>query len=134
MIDHIGLAVSDLATSRAFYEAALAPLGIRVIRSETNTLGNASLLMGTDDIFFVLAEGERVGEGNHVAFRAESPEEVDAFHRAALTAGGKDNGAPGLRPQYEGRYYAAFVLDPDGMNIEAVCHLEQRDDDLHHRL
>jgi catechol 2,3-dioxygenase-like lactoylglutathione lyase family enzyme len=134
MIDHIALAVSDLATSRAFYEAALAPLGIRVIRSETNTLGNASLLMGTDDIFFVLAEGERVGEGNHVAFRAESPEQVDAFHRAALTAGGKDNGAPGLRPQYEGRYYAAFVLDPDGMNIEAVCHLEQRDDDLHHRL
>ncbi|UIJ43684.1 VOC family protein [Sphingomonas cannabina] len=134
MLDHIGLAVSDIERSRAFYEAALAPLGIRTIRTETNTLGNNAVLMGDDEIFFVIADGETVSDALHVAFRAETIEEVDNFHKAALAAGGRDNGAPGIRPQYEGRYYAAFALDPDGMNIEAVCHLEQTGDDLHHRL
>jgi catechol 2,3-dioxygenase-like lactoylglutathione lyase family enzyme len=125
MIDHIGLNISDFARSRAFYEAALAPLGIRTIRTETNTLGNQALLMGDDEIFFVVADGERPGEGSHVAFRARTAAEVDAFHAAALAAGGRDNGAPGLRPQYEGRYYAAFAFDPDGINVEAVCHLPE---------
>lgn len=134
MIDHIGLAVSDITRSRAFYETALAPLGIRTIRAETNTLGNTAVLMGDDEIFFVIADGETVSDALHVAFRAKTIEEVDSFHKAALAAGGRDNGAPGIRPQYEGHYYAAFALDPDGMNIEAVCHLEQTGDDLHHRL
>jgi catechol 2,3-dioxygenase-like lactoylglutathione lyase family enzyme len=71
---------------------------------------------------FVIADGERPGEGNHVAFRVGTRAEVDAFHVAALEAGGRDNGGPGLRPQYGAHYYAAFVFDPDGFNIEAVCH------------
>lgn len=125
MIDHLGLAVSDLARSRAFYEAALAPLGIGTIRTEINTLGHEALLMGADEICFVLADGERPGQGNHVAFRADSRSAVDAFHAAALAAGGRDNGAPGLRPEYSGRYYAAFAFDPDGFNVEAVCHEER---------
>lgn len=134
MIDHIGVAVSVIARSRVFYEAALAPLGIRTIGTETNTLGNNTVLMGDREIFFVLADGEQVSPALHLAFRARTSGEVDAFHAAALAAGGRDNGLPGLRPQYSGRYYAAFVLDPDGMNIEAVCHLEKHGDDLHHRL
>lgn len=134
MIDHIGVIVSDITRSRAFYEAALAPLGIRTLATETNRLGNATVLMGVDEIFFVIADGETVSAGLHFAFEAETMDAVDAFHAAAIAAGGRDSGAPGLRPQYEGRYYAAFVLDPDGMNIEAVCHLEQTGDDLHHRL
>ncbi len=134
MIDHIGVPVTDIARSRAFYEAALAPLGIRIFRSETNTLGNTAVLMGDSEIFFVIADGEPVTTGLHFAFRARTSGEVDAFHKAALAAGGTDNGVPGMRPQYEGRYYGAFVLDPDGINIEAVCHLEKHGDDLHHRL
>ena len=126
MIDHISLAVSDIARSRAFYTAALAPLGYAVIAEETNTLGNTAVMLGADgEIDFVIADGERVGEGNHVAFRTDSRAKVQAFHAAALAAGGKDNGGPGLRPQYEGQYYAAFVCDPDGMNVEAVFHEEQ---------
>ena len=135
MIDHIGVPVSDIARSRAFYEAALAPLGIGTIRTETTTLGNTAVLMGDHEPLFVIADGEAVVAGLHVAFRARTTGQVDAFHAAALLAGGRDNGAPGLRPQYYGRYYAAFVLDPDGMNIEVVCHLEKAGgDDLHHRL
>ncbi|URW76806.1 VOC family protein [Sphingomonas donggukensis] len=134
MIDHIGVAVGDIARSRAFYEAALAPLGIRTHRTETNTLGHEAVLMGDSEIGFVIAGGETVSPGLHIAFRARTTGMVDSFHAAALAAGGRDNGAPGLRPQYEGRYYAAFVLDPDFMNVEAVCHLEKHGDDLHHRL
>jgi catechol 2,3-dioxygenase-like lactoylglutathione lyase family enzyme len=126
MIDHIGLDVSDIEKSRTFYEAALAPLGIRTLQSATNDAGNRVVMMGDTEIFFVIAQGEHIGVESHVAFRADTAEKVDAFHKAALAAGGKDKGAPGLRPQYEGRYYAAFVLDPDGMNIEAVCHLPER--------
>lgn len=125
MLDHIGLAVTDLARSRAFYEQALAPLGIRTIRTETNALGQGAILMGDSEVFFVVADGERPGEGNHVAFRAGSRAMVDRFHAAALAAGGVDNGAPGLRPRYGRGYYAAFVVDPDGFNIEAVFHEEQ---------
>lgn len=125
MIDHIGLAVSDIARSKAFYTAALAPLGYAVIVEERNTLGNTAVMMGVDgEIDFIIADGERVGEGNHIAFRTDSRAKVQAFHAAALAAGGRDNGAPGLRPQYSGRYYAAFVCDPDGMNVEAVFHEE----------
>lgn len=123
MIDHIGLAVRDIALSTAFYRAALAPLRYAVIAEETNTLGNTAVMLGAGgEIDFVIADGERVGEGNHVAFRAASRAQVDAFHAAALAAGGIDNGEPGLRPQYGAGYYAAFVCDPDGMNVEAVFH------------
>ena len=123
MIDHIGLAVSDLARSRAFYEAALAPLGYRVLAEiDRNEVGGRVVMFGRDEPDFVIADNERPGEGNHVAFRADTRAQVDAFHTAALAAGGRDNGGPGLRDHYGPNYYAAFALDPDGFNVEAVCH------------
>ena len=127
MLDHIGLAVRDIARSRAFYEQALAPLGYRVlavIAPEEMATGGTAVLFGVGEPDFVIADNERPGEGNHIAFRAETRAEVDAFHAAALAAGGRDNGGPGLRPQYGPTCYAAFVFDPDGFNIEAVCHRE----------
>lgn len=125
MIDHIGLAVGDIARSRAFYNAALAPLGMRLlvtIAPADTASGGTALGYGPEgDPLFWIGDNERVGEGNHIAFRAPSHAVVDAFHAAALAAGGRDHGGPGLRPQYGPDYYAAFVLDPDGHNIEAVC-------------
>lgn len=124
MLDHVGLAVRDVARSRALYEQALAPLGYRVLGAvppEETASGGAAVLFGVDEPDFVIVDNERPGEGNHVAFRAESRAQVDAFHAAALAAGGRDNGGPGLRPQYGLNYYAGFVLDPDGFNVEAVC-------------
>ncbi|HSX56828.1 MAG TPA: VOC family protein [Sphingomonas sp.] len=122
MIDHLGIPVSDIAVARRFYEAALAPLGYKVMGEETNGLGNNVVLMGVEEVDFVIADGERVSEGVHHAFRAGSRAAVDGFHAAALAAGGRDNGAPGIRERYHPNYYAAFVIDPDGMNVEAVCH------------
>lgn len=123
MIDHIGLAVTDITRSRAFYEAALKPLGYRFIHDATNEVGGTAVMFGVgDEVDFVIADKERPGEGNHVAFRATTRAEVDTFHAAALAAGARDNGAPGLRSRYGATYYAAFVLDPDGFNVEAVCH------------
>ena len=124
MLDHIGLAVTDLAKSRAFYEAALAPLGITVLQViDENEAGGTAVMMGDSEPFFVFADNEQPGEGTHVAFRASSRAQVDGFYEAAMAAGGKDNGAPGIRAQYHPTYYAAFVFDPDGINVEAVCHL-----------
>ena len=124
MLDHIGLAVRDLAKSRAFYEAALAPLGITVLQViDQNEAGGTAVMMGDSEPFFVFADNEQPGEGTHVAFRAASRAQVDGFYAAAMAAGGKDNGAPGIRAQYHPNYYAAFVFDPDGINVEAVCHL-----------
>jgi catechol 2,3-dioxygenase-like lactoylglutathione lyase family enzyme len=124
MLDHIGLAVTDLARSRAFYEAALAPLGITVLEViDENEAGGTAVMMGDSEPFFVFADNEQPGEGTHVAFRASSRAQVDGFYEAAMAAGGKDNGAPGIRTQYHPNYYAAFVHDPDGINVEAVCHL-----------
>ena len=124
MLDHIGLAVTDLARSRAFYEAALAPLGITVLEViDENEAGGTAVMMGDSEPFFVFADNEQPGEGTHVAFRASSRAQVDGFYEAAMAAGGKDNGAPGIRAQYHPTYYAAFVFDPDGINVEAVCHL-----------
>lgn len=124
MLDHIGLAVTDLAKSRAFYEAALAPLGIRVLQViEENEAGGTAVMMGDSEPFFVFADNEQPGEGTHVAFRAASRAQVDGFYAAAMAGGGKDNGAPGIRAQYHPNYYAAFVHDPDGINVEVVCHL-----------
>ena len=123
MLDHIGIDVSDIVRSRAFYEAALEPLGYTVIEDLTEQPGGDPIVMfGVEGPEFVIAEDKAPGPGNHFAFRAETRAAVDAFHAAALRAGGKDNGAPGLRPNYGPTYYAAFVLDPDGFNIEAVCH------------
>lgn len=128
MLDHVGFAVSDVVRSRAFYEAALAPLGISLIMEippEENALGGGGRALGfgsTDNPFFWIADNQRVGEGTHVAFQVDSRAKVDAFHESAVAAGGRDNGAPGIRPQYHPNYYAAFVFDPDGFNIEAVCH------------
>jgi catechol 2,3-dioxygenase-like lactoylglutathione lyase family enzyme len=118
-IDHITIGVSDLARSRAFYEQVLAPLGL----SETNTSEALpeEVEFGHDGEHpFAISTAYPVGAPVHVAFGAESVEQVQAFHRAALAAGGTDNGAPGLRPEYSERYYGAFALDPDGHNIEAV--------------
>ena len=124
MLDHIGVDVSDLGKSRAFYEAALAPLGYRVLQelSAEQTGANAIVMFGIEAPEFVIATDKAPGLGNHFAFRAETRAAVDAFHAAALKAGAKDNGGPGLRPNYGPTYYAAFVFDPDGFNIEAVCH------------
>lgn len=121
MIDHLALDVTDIARSRAFYAAALAPLGFRIVAEEKD--GGATVVMfGIEAPEFVIADKDRPGEANHVAFRAESRAQVEAFHAAALAAGGRDHGAPGLRENYGPTYYAAFVFDPDGFNIEAVCH------------
>jgi len=123
MIDHIGLAVSDIETSRPFYERALAPLGLVVLQAMEHD-GNNIVMFGPagQQPIFVIGDGEGPGEGNHVAFRAETREQVDRFHAEALAAGGEDNGAPGIREIYSPDYYAAFVYDPDGFNIEAVTH------------
>ena len=129
MIDHMGIAVSDIGRSRAFYEAALAPLGMTLnmeVSPEDTASGGTALGFGAgDDKIFWIGDNERVGEGTHVAFRAETRAAVDAFHKAALGAGGRDHGAPGLRPRYHANYYAAFVIGPDGHNIEAVCHEDE---------
>jgi catechol 2,3-dioxygenase-like lactoylglutathione lyase family enzyme len=125
MIDHMGFAVSELDRSKAFYDAALAPLGLTVIMTVTpeQTGKGRALGYGKDgNPFFWIGDNERVGEGTHVAFRVDSRREVEAFHAAALAAGGTDHGAPGLREHYGPNYYAAYVLDPDGANIEAVCY------------
>ena len=126
MIDHIGFAVADLEQARQFYARALAPLGISVLMEVTQEMTGghgAHLGLGRDgNPFFWIGTGKAATTGCHVAFAAGSTAEVDAFHAAALAAGGRDNGAPGLRPEYHPNYYGAFVLDPDGNNVEAVCH------------
>ena len=118
ILDHIGLNVSDLAASKRFYEAALAPLGIGVAAE-----GDGWAMLGRDGKpqFWFGAFGASPGP-IHIAFAAAKREQVRQFYAAALQAGGKDNGAPGLRPMYHPNYYGAFVLDADGHNIEAVCH------------
>jgi catechol 2,3-dioxygenase-like lactoylglutathione lyase family enzyme len=122
MLDHIGLDVTDIARSRAFYEQALKPLGYTVVQ-QIEDKGTTVVMFGVGgEINFVIADKDRPGEANHIAFRATTRDQVDAFHAAALAAGGRDNGAPGPRAHYGPAYYAAFVLDPDGFNVEAVCH------------
>ncbi|UZK66838.1 VOC family protein [Sphingomonas sp. M1-B02] len=125
MIDHIGFAVADAETSAAFYAAALAPLGIKEMMrfgSGDPECSGTAIGFGKEHPFFWIGDKETVGAGTHVAFAAASRAAVDAFHAAALAAGGTDNGAPGLRPHYGPTCYAAFVHDPDGVNVEAVCH------------
>jgi catechol 2,3-dioxygenase-like lactoylglutathione lyase family enzyme len=120
MIDHIGFPVSDYAKSKAFYEKALAPLGYKMIMEAPGAVACGFGKDGKPD-FWLGADGAMKGTV-HVAIAVESRAIVDAFHQAALATGGKDNGAPGIRAHYHQNYYGAFVLDPDGHNIEAVCH------------
>ncbi len=120
-IDHVKVPCTHLAASRAFYAAALAPFGYRLVYDGEESLGFGLGDGGEDDEPFALQLGETPRVPTHVAFTADSPAQVDAFHAAALDAGGADNGPPGERP-YGAYYYAAFVLDPDGHNIEAVYH------------
>jgi catechol 2,3-dioxygenase-like lactoylglutathione lyase family enzyme len=124
MIDHVGIEVGDFERSKAFYERALEPLGIRLLMEPVE--GSAGFgkdgPRGPNPFFWIAARGRPVVQGAHVAFGVRSAEQVDAFHAAALAAGGTDNGPPGRRPLYHPGYYGAFVLDPDGNNIEAVCH------------
>jgi catechol 2,3-dioxygenase-like lactoylglutathione lyase family enzyme len=116
-IDHLTLTVRDLAASRRFYAAALAPWGIREEEAEGAVAFGPP---GAED--FILRPGEPPTTPVHVAFLAPDRATVDAFHAAALAAGGSDNGAPGVRELYHPHYYGAYVLDPDGNNVEAVCH------------
>ncbi|HEV2924642.1 MAG TPA: VOC family protein [Solirubrobacteraceae bacterium] len=120
VIDHVTIGVSDLARSRDFYTRALVPLGFSEISSWREGLTEIAFgLEEADD--FAISTAYPTGAPVHVAFAADRREQVDAFYAAALAAGGRDNGAPGLRPRYADGYYAAFVLDPDGHNVEAVA-------------
>lgn len=123
-IDHVKLPVRDLDASKRFYAAALAPFGYRLVYEGEASLGFGVGDGGEEDEPFAVERRESGGRASHVAFTASTTAQVDAFHEAALAAGGSDNGAPGERP-YGDTYYAAFVLDPDGHNIEAVYHGER---------
>jgi catechol 2,3-dioxygenase-like lactoylglutathione lyase family enzyme len=134
LIDHVGFRVSDLPASRRMYEAALAELGFSVL-GEGEFEGDGYVLFGRgeDDDFILHTVGskpgrDRVTTGAHVAFIASDEGSVERWHSAAVGRGGTDNGSPGVRPEYSGRYFAAFVLDPDGNNVEAVFHAPQSTD------
>jgi catechol 2,3-dioxygenase-like lactoylglutathione lyase family enzyme len=129
MLDHLSLGVRDLARARAFYDAALAPLGYRrgwdvedasgYGSPEPHPLGEQALQ------FWIGHEPAGAALNGHVCFCARNRAAVDAFYKSALAAGARDNGAPGVRPHYHAHYYAAFVVDPDGHRLEAVCHLPE---------
>jgi catechol 2,3-dioxygenase-like lactoylglutathione lyase family enzyme len=118
MIDHVGVEVGDYERSKAFYAAALRPLGYELVMEPDATVGGFAA-QGKPDFWI---EGGTPGGGTHIAFESRERATVHAFHEAGLEAGGKDNGPPGLRPHYHENYYAAYVFDPDGNNVEAVCH------------
>ncbi|MFZ0382798.1 MAG: VOC family protein [Solirubrobacteraceae bacterium] len=120
VIDHLAIGVADLARSRAFYAQALAPLGFVELSEGKDGRDVAFGPAGLDD--FAISLAYPVGAPIHVAFAADSPQQVDEFYAAAIAAGGRDNGAPGIRPEYSPGYYGAFVVDPDGNNVEAVHH------------
>jgi catechol 2,3-dioxygenase-like lactoylglutathione lyase family enzyme len=120
VLDHVGIEVADFDRSRGFYEMALAPLGLTVVMEPMPQM--AGFGEEGKPWFWVMARGRPAVHGVHLAFKASGHDAVDTFHAAGLAAGGADNGAPGPRPLYHASYYAAFVLDPDGNNVEAVCH------------
>lgn len=120
MFDHVVLGVSDYAASRAFFVKALEPLGVVVVSE--GPLGVELCHPSSKASLCIRRQPEERPSHLHLAFAAERREQVEAFHRAALEAGAKDNGPPGLRPTYHASYYAAFVIGPDGHNLEAVCH------------
>lgn len=126
MLDHLGFTVTDYPRSRAFYAQALAPLGFAVVMEVTRDMtggyeGCGFGPPGRSQFWVGVGTGE-ASRGMHIAFTAQTRAQVDAFYAAAIAAGGIDNGAPGLRTHYHPNYYGAFVIDPDGHNIEAVCH------------
>jgi catechol 2,3-dioxygenase-like lactoylglutathione lyase family enzyme len=121
MFDHVKFGVSDFAASKAFFLKALEPLGVALVAEGPPTYG-VELSPKGSKASLVLFQTDEKPAHLHLAFIAENRQQVEAFHRAALEAGGKDNGGPGLRPQYHANYYAAFVIGPDGHNIEVVCH------------
>jgi catechol 2,3-dioxygenase-like lactoylglutathione lyase family enzyme len=118
MLDHVTIGVSDVERSTAFYDQALSPLGIERLHAE----GATFVGYGSDGrAFFWIGLREAVRTGTHIAFTAADRDTVERFHKAGLAAGGRDNGPPGLRAHYHANYYGAFILDPDGHNVEAVC-------------
>ena len=125
MIDHLGISVKDHAASKTFYLAALAPLGIGVMmgvsKEESGAPSDFTGFGANQKPFFWIGEGQP-GTGTHLAFIAQNRAQVDAFYKAALAAGAKDNGPPGIRAHYHPNYYGAFVIDLNGVNLEAVCH------------
>ncbi len=121
MFDHVKFGVSDFAASKAFYAKALEPLGVAIIAEGTPAYG-VELCRKDDATSLCLFQTAEKPAHLHLAFTAATRQQVDAFHRAALAAGARDHGAPGLRPHYHANYYAAFVIGPDGHNLEAVCH------------
>ena len=121
MFDHVKFGVSDYEASKSFYLKALEPLGVRVLSEGVPTYG-VELSPSDGKVSLCLFQSDEKPAHLHLAFVAENRQQVEAFYRAALEAGGKDNGAPGLRPHYHPNYFAAFVIDPDGHNIELVCH------------
>ena len=125
MIDHTGIVVSDFEKSKTFYSEALKPIGYKLLLEFSASVTGQTNVAGFGEppkADFWISEGTPNEPRVHVAFRVHKRSLVEAFHQAALGAGGKDHGAPGLRPQYHSNYYGAFVLDPDGHNIEVVCH------------
>jgi catechol 2,3-dioxygenase-like lactoylglutathione lyase family enzyme len=122
VLDHISVNVKDLKAARGFYAAALAPLGMKINMDVSTAFGMGS----RDENVFWLARDRKASGGGHYALRVDHREEVDGFHAAALAAGGKDNGGPGLRPHYGSTYYAAFVKDREGNNIEVVCYTREK--------
>ena len=124
MIDHMGITVKDFDAAKRFYDAVLAPIGatLMMMVPAEHTGGVKVGGYGRDRPQFWMREGQKSGEPQHIAFTAETRPEVDRFYAAAMQAGGRDNGGPGLRPHYHPDYYGAFVFDLDGNNIEAVCH------------
>ena len=120
MFDHVKFGVSDFAASKAFYVQALAPLGIKLGAEGEPSYGAEFVSSGITS--WIIFETDETPAHLHIAFAAETRAQVDAFYSAAIAAGAQDHGAPGLRPKYHANYYAAFVIGPDGHNIEAVCH------------
>lgn len=123
MFDHVKFGVGNFELSKAFYLKALEPIGVTIVKDWPPKGVELSQPDGTSSL--CLYQTDEQPAHLHIAFEAENRDQVDAFYQAALGAGGQDNGPPGLRPQYSGQYYAAFVLDPDGHNIEVVCHEEK---------
>jgi catechol 2,3-dioxygenase-like lactoylglutathione lyase family enzyme len=122
MLDHVTIGVSDTERSKKFYDRALRPLGITRLYAEGDDAAGYGV---SPKAFFWIGQKDMPQAGAHIAFTAPDRATVDRFHDEAIAAGGRDNGQPGLRPNYHPDYYGAFVLDPDGHNIEAVCHSPQ---------
>lgn len=125
MIDHMGLTVSDFEKSKHFYAAALAPIGYRIVAEIPAETPQGAHVLGLGEPphpDFWIVSGKPNEPRIHIGFRVDTRTKVDAFHAAAIEAGGRDNGGPGIRSRYHPNYYAAFVFDPDGHNIEVVCH------------